>query len=106
MYNLNQLKNYATILKSGKETFWASDFGFRGGDINGLTRDFIKPTGRTKTEFINVDGGGDIFRKVEVQEWCLRDFAANTWVSITKEEIDRNIKRLISIADTFRELGY
>ena len=66
MYNLNQLKNYATILKSGKETFWASDFGFRGGDIHGLTRDFIDPTGNEKETFVDV--GGNMFKKVTIKE--------------------------------------
>ena len=108
MYNLNQLKNYATILKSGKETFWASDFGFCGGDINGLTRDFIDPTGKEREEFINI--GGDIFKKVMVKEWRVRKFddeaRQNFWDKIVGEDIDKAIRSLCATADLFRELGY
>ena len=108
MYNLNQLKNYATILKSGKETFWASDFGFRGGDIHGLTRDFIEPTGKEREEFINISG--DMFKKVMVKEWRVRKFNdkehLNLWEKMLGEDIDKAIRSLCATADLFRELGY
>ena len=108
MYNLNQLKNYATILKSGKETFWASDFGFRGGDIGGLTADFIEPTGRKKEEFVNI--GGDKFKKVTVQEWRVRRFddsmCQEPWQERVGEDLDKAVKFLCETADMFRELGY
>lgn len=110
--NLNQLKNYAIILKSGKETFWASDFGFCGGDINGLTGDFIEPTGKEREEFINI--GGDMFKKVMVKEWRVRKFNdkehLDFWEKRLCENIDKNIDKAIrslcATADLFRELGY
>jgi hypothetical protein len=108
MYNLNQLKNYAIILKSGKETFWASDFGFRGGDIHGLTRDFIDPTGKEKKAFVDV--GGNMFKKVTIKEWRVRKFddkeRQSLWEKIVGEDINKAIRSLCATADLFRELGY
>lgn len=108
MYNLNQLKNYATILKSGKETFWASDFGFRGGDIHGLTRDFIDPTGKEKETFVDV--GGNMFKRVTAKEWRVRKFddkeRQSLWRKIVGEDINKAIRSLCATADLFRELGY
>ena len=108
MFTINQLKNYATVLKSGKETFWASDFGFRGGDINGLTADFIEPTGREKEEFVNI--GGDKFKKVTVREWRVRRFddsmRQEPWQERVGEDLDKAIRLLYETADLFRGLGY
>ena len=103
MYTLNQLKNYATILKSGKETFWASDFGFCGGDINGLSHAFIEPTGNTKTELVAVGGG--LFKKVEIQEWRLRKYDDLVWQRIIREKIKKSVDLVCSTADLLRELG-
>lgn len=100
MYNINQLKNYATILKSGKETFWASDFGFSGGEINGLKYDFIEPTGNTRKELLGV--GGNDFKKVVEQEWRLRTNVPQ-W---RKEKLNKTITELCSVANMLRELGY
>ena len=104
MFTINQLKNYATVLKSGKETFWASDFGFSGGDINGLSYDFIEPTGNKKEELVAV--GGNLFKKVEVQEWRLRKYHDLVWEQIRRKEIEKSVNLLLSTADLFRELGY
>jgi hypothetical protein len=109
MYTLNQLKNYATLLTSGKDTFWASDFGFQGGDIGGLTRDFIDPTENTKTVFIPL--GGNLYKTVEVQEWRVRKSNDSThqelWQQkIARENLDKDVKLLCETADMFRKLGY
>ena len=104
MYTMNQLKNYATILKSGKETFWASDFGFRGGDIGGLSYDFIEPTGNTKEVLIPI--GGDCYKKVEAQEWRLRKNHDLVLDKILRKDVEKSVKLLFSAADLYRELGY
>ena len=109
MYNISQLKNYAIILKSGKETFWASDFGFKGGDINGLCRDFISPTGKTKEVLVPI-GNGDLYKKVEVKEWRVRRFddtkRQELWQKIVDEELRKTVKLLCFTADLYRDLGY
>ena len=104
MYTINQLRNYATILKSGKETFWASDFGFSGGDINGLSYDFIEPTGNTREELVAV--GGELFKKVQIKEWRLRRYDNLVWEKIVHAEIKKAINLLYSTADLLRELGH
>ena len=100
MYSINQIKNYATILKSGKNTFWASDFGFSGGEINGLKYDFIEPTGNTKEELLAI--GDDNFKKVVVQEWRVAAKVPQ-W---RKEELNKAITEMRSVANMFCELGY
>ena len=106
--NLNQFKNYAIILKSGKETFWASDLGLRGGDIVGLTGDFIEPKGKEREELINI--GNNMFKKVVAKEWRVRKFNnkehLDFWEKMLDEDIDKAIRSLCATADLFRELGY
>ena len=78
MYNLNQLKNYATILKSGKETFV---------DVGGNM--FKKVTAKEWR-----------VRKFDDKE------RQSLWEKIVGEDINKAIRSLLATADLFRELGY
>lgn len=71
------LKNYLTILQSGKTTFWAADLGLSGGAINALANyRFITETGVTKEAFIKINswrGGEPLYKKVTAKQWRVRN---------------------------------
>lgn len=70
------LKNYLTILQSGKTTFWAADLGLSGGAINALANyRFIAETGVTKEAFIEINPWSTekLYKKVTVKEWRVRN---------------------------------
>lgn len=67
----SQIKNFLIIKKSGKETFYASDFGFNGGEIGALASGFfIERTGKTKKKWVQVTPNKKI--KADVYEWRIR----------------------------------
>lgn len=85
--NNKVIVNYFRILASGKKTFYASDLGLNGGQINGLSYwNFIKKTGNTKEEWIDVDE--NTRKRVCVYEWEIIDYTKDkmdfTWH--TKDE--------------------
>lgn len=70
------LKNYLSILQSGKTTFWAADLGLSGGAVNALANyRFITETGVTKEAFIEIYSWRTepLYKKVTVKEWRVRN---------------------------------
>lgn len=76
--NARTFLNYMNIRISGRTTFYASDFGLNGGEINGLVvNGLIRPTGQTKNVMIPIDW--NIYKKVSAKEWVVEENGFNYW---------------------------
>lgn len=81
-YTVGELYNYTKIKKSGKKTFYASEFGFNGGEITALDRrGMIKETGNCVIMPVKTIDGRTIMSKIK--EWEFIDIFThyNTWVA-------------------------
>jgi hypothetical protein len=71
-----------TVIHHDKSPFYASDLDLNGGQISALSgHGFIKPTGKTKAYYLDLDDG--YARRVTVKEWKvnvkrMNDFFTNT----------------------------
>ena len=64
------LTNYLILLNSGKSTFYSADLGFSGAEVNAMHNlEMIKPTGETKTVFVQHPYKEDLYRKFDAKEW-------------------------------------
>jgi hypothetical protein len=67
---IKTIANYMRIKESGKNTFYASDFGFTGGEVNALSQcGLIAPTGKTKVVWYEVND--DTMKRGTAKEWRL-----------------------------------
>lgn len=105
-FTIGQIKNFLKIKKSGKKTFWASDFGFNGGEIAALSSTFIQHTGKTKKETLRLSP----FRvkDVEISEWKLTDYSQypkgySEWF---KRSLGCSIQDILETAELLHELGF
>lgn len=105
-FSLGQIKNFLTIKKSGKTTFWASDFGFNGGEIAALSPTFIQPTGKTKKEILKLSNSRT--KEVEVSEWKLTDYSQypKEYVEWFECSLGWSIKNILDAAEFLHELGF
>ena len=106
IFTLGQMKNFLKIKKSGKETFWASDFGFNGGEIAALSPTFIQPTGKTKKEILKLSNSRT--KEVDVSEWKLTDYSRypkgySQWF---ENSLGCSVKDILETAELLHELGF
>lgn len=102
MNKLSEIKATAIVLNHGYVPFYAKDLGLTSGDINTLAYGlrFIKSTGNTREEFINVYDNHYI--EVTAKEWILTDRWKTKWV---QEEIAESVKAVFDLADMLRNMG-
>lgn len=75
---IENLNKVITEVGFGK-TFYASDVGLSGGAMAGLSRHgLIKPTGRTKETWYQVDD--ETMKKGEIKEWMLANEPASSFM--------------------------
>lgn len=88
------------------KSFYASDFGLNGGEINSLyCAGCITPTGNRKEVFYPVDTDSKLYRKDEVLEWRFRPSFFEYFshhVAKMREDVETV---LTLINDLHRELG-
>ena len=100
-YTLSQIKNYFIIKNSGKRTFYASDFGLNGGEINALASGFlISKTHGTKEEWVQISSDKKI--RIEVHEWKINS-ELGKWRNHTVNEMVANI---LETAKVLKEFGF
>jgi hypothetical protein len=90
---LTTLANYLTILDSKKETFYASDFGFSGGEIGALVyEDLIETTGEQKEVWFAIDD--DTMKRGFVKQWkVLTNHEMSVWaISKLYDELQKYVK--------------
>ena len=102
MNKLSAIKATAIVLNHGYEPFFAKDLGLTSGDINTLAGSlyFIRPTGNTREEFINVYDNH--FLRVTAKEWELTDKWQTKWM---QKEIAESVKEVLDLADMLRNMG-
>ena len=105
-FTIGQIKNFLKIKKSGKETFWASDFGFNGGEIAALSPTFIQPTGKTKKEILKLSHSRT--KEADVSEWKLTDYSKypKEYAEWFECSLGWSIHDLLEAAELLRELGF
>lgn len=82
-YTIGELYNYIRIKKSGKKTFYASEFGLNGGEITALDRrGMIKETGNCVVMPVQTISGKIIMSKIK--EWEFIDIFTHYDLWITK----------------------
>lgn len=90
-FNTETFEAYEAILRSGKRTFYASDFNLCGGTINALQGyGLIQRTGKTRECFVPVHNawGDDLYKKTEVSEWECTVLSENPSISATAMRAD------------------
>ena len=72
-FTLNAIDSLSKIITHPiSEPFYASDYGLTSGDINSLKDNgLIMPTGETRESFVRLYD--DIYKRVTVKEWIIRD---------------------------------
>lgn len=105
-FTIKQIKNFLKIKKSGKKTFWASDFDFNGGEIAALSSTFIRRTGKTKKEILRLSP----FRTkdVEISEWELIDWSKerNSVRKWFENSLGSSIQEILETTKLLHELGF
>ena len=88
-FNTETFEAYEAILRSGKRTFYASDFNLGGGTINALQGyGLIQKTGRTKEAFVLVNKERKLYKKIEVSEWECTVLSEKPSISATAMRAD------------------
>lgn len=88
-FNTATFEAYETILRSGKKTFYASDFNIGGGTINALQGyGLIQQTGKTKEIFVLADEYRELYKKVKILEWECTVLSENPSISATAMRAD------------------
>lgn len=102
MDKLSTIKATAIVLNHGYAPFYAKDLGLTSGDINILSGNmhFIKSTGNTREEFVNVYDNHYI--KVIAKEWELTDSWQVEWM---QKEIAESVKAVFDLADMLHNMG-
>lgn len=81
-YTVGELYNYTKIKKSGKKTFYASEFGLNGGEITALDRrGMIKETGNCVVMPVQTVSGKTVMSKVKEWEFINIFTYYNSWES-------------------------
>ena len=88
-FNTETFEAYEVILRSGRRTFYASDFNLCGGTISALQGyGLIQMTGKTKDVFVLVDSECELYKKKKVLEWECTIFSEKPSVSAATMRAD------------------
>lgn len=104
-YSTHNILNALKARAHGKP-FYASELGFNGGEMNGLSlNSFVKPTGNTKTILVSITtwNGSRIFKECEVKEWvwCCSDYDwERAWQNEAIIKAVKDAKALLAIAES------
>ena len=85
-----------SIIHHSDSPFYASDLDLNGGQINALAGyGFIKPTGKTKAYYLDLDD--DYARRVTVKEWKVNVKQMNGFFTHTLPAQIEQLQKLLNV---------